>query len=34
VRSVLVPALVEMIGPKIWWPSALAREEERVSAEA
>jgi RND superfamily putative drug exporter len=29
VRSVLVPALVEMIGPKIWWPSALAREEER-----
>jgi putative drug exporter of the RND superfamily len=33
VRSVLVPALVEMIGPKIWWPSALAREEERVPAE-
>ena len=28
VRSVLVPALVEMIGPTIWWPSALAREEE------
>jgi RND superfamily putative drug exporter len=27
VRSVLVPALVELIGPKIWWPSALAREE-------
>ncbi|MGK2939213.1 MAG: MMPL family transporter [Solirubrobacteraceae bacterium] len=27
VRSVLVPALVEIIGPKIWWPSALAREE-------
>ena len=34
VRSVLVPALVEMIGPKIWWPSALAREEERVPTEA
>jgi RND superfamily putative drug exporter len=34
VRSVLVPALVELIGPKIWWPSALAREEERVSVEA
>jgi putative drug exporter of the RND superfamily len=28
VRSVLVPALVEMIGPKIWWPSQLARAEE------
>ena len=23
VRSVLVPALVELIGPKVWWPSAL-----------
>jgi RND superfamily putative drug exporter len=34
VRSVLVPALVELIGPKIWWPSALAREEERVTVEA
>jgi RND superfamily putative drug exporter len=30
VRSVLVPALVEMIGPTIWWPSQLAREEERA----
>jgi putative drug exporter of the RND superfamily len=29
VRSVLVPSLVELIGPQIWWPSALAREEER-----
>jgi len=28
VRSVLVPALVELIGPKVWWPSRLAREEE------
>lgn len=28
VRSVLVPALVWQIGPKIWWPSALARESE------
>jgi putative drug exporter of the RND superfamily len=27
VRSVLVPALVLLIGPKIWWPSALARAE-------
>ncbi|MBJ7519546.1 MAG: MMPL family transporter [Solirubrobacteraceae bacterium] len=27
VRSVLVPALVEIIGPKIWWPSSLAQEE-------
>lgn len=27
VRSVLVPSLVEIIGPKIWWPSSLAREE-------
>jgi RND superfamily putative drug exporter len=30
VRSVLVPALVEMIGPTIWWPSQLAREGERA----
>src|SRR5687768_1158649 len=29
VRSVLVPALVELIGPKVWWPSRLAREEDR-----
>jgi putative drug exporter of the RND superfamily len=34
VRSVLVPALVEMIGPKIWWPSGLAREEEPARPEA
>jgi putative drug exporter of the RND superfamily len=27
VRSVLVPALVELIGPKVWWPSRLARAE-------
>lgn len=27
VRSVLVPALVFDIGPKIWWPSRLARAE-------
>ncbi len=26
VRSVLVPALVIKIGPKVWWPSALAKE--------
>lgn len=29
VRSVLVPALVHDVGPRIWWPSKLAREEER-----
>lgn len=27
VRSVLVPALTLDIGPKIWWPSALAKED-------
>ena len=27
VRSVLVPALTFDIGPKIWWPSILARDE-------
>jgi RND superfamily putative drug exporter len=26
VRSILVPALVHEIGPKIWWPSKLQRE--------
>ena len=26
VRSLLVPALALDIGPKIWWPSALAHE--------
>ena len=39
VRSVLVPALVELIGPRVWWPSRLGREEEpagreRVTVEA
>lgn len=28
VRSVLVPALVWDIGPKVWWPSALAKDRE------
>jgi RND superfamily putative drug exporter len=28
VRSVLVPALVFDIGPRVWWPNALARREE------
>jgi len=28
VRSVLVPALVLQIGPKVWWPSALAKQQE------
>jgi RND superfamily putative drug exporter len=27
VRSVLVPALVLQIGPKVWWPSALAKRD-------
>jgi putative drug exporter of the RND superfamily len=27
VRSVLVPALVMKIGPKVWWPSRLARDD-------
>jgi RND superfamily putative drug exporter len=27
VRSVLVPALVLEVGPKVWWPSALARRD-------
>ncbi len=27
VRSILVPALVHEIGPKIWWPSRLAKSE-------
>jgi RND superfamily putative drug exporter len=27
VRSILVPALVLDIGPKVWWPSTLARSE-------
>jgi RND superfamily putative drug exporter len=29
VRSVLVPALALDIGPRVWWPSRLAREGER-----
>ena len=29
VRSVLVPALVFDIGPRVWWPSALAKQGER-----
>jgi RND superfamily putative drug exporter len=32
VRSVLVPALVLLIGPQVWWPSRLARERERLAA--
>ena len=33
VRSVLVPALVELIGPRVWWPSRLAREEDPAERE-
>lgn len=29
VRSLLVPALVHVIGPKIWWPSKLAHESQK-----
>jgi RND superfamily putative drug exporter len=25
VRSILVPALVHEIGPKVWWPSKLSK---------
>jgi putative drug exporter of the RND superfamily len=32
VRSVLVPALVLLIGPRVWWPSSLARERAQVEA--
>ena len=34
VRSVFVPALVLLTGPRVWWPSALAREEEPARVEA
>ena len=30
VRSVLVPALVLKLGPKVWWPSALAKDDGRA----
>jgi RND superfamily putative drug exporter len=33
VRSVLVPALVLETGPKVWWPSALAKRGEREPAQ-
>ncbi|MEU4311308.1 MMPL family transporter [Nocardia sp. NPDC024068] len=29
VRTVVIPALFTMVGPKVWWPSALAHAEER-----
>ena len=31
VRSLLVPSLVRLIGPKIWWPSKL-KDEVEISA--
>jgi RND superfamily putative drug exporter len=34
VRSVLVPALVFRIGPKIWWPSRLAQDDGAARAPA
>ena len=33
VRSLLVPALVFDIGPKIWWPSKLSKRDEPVLVE-
>ena len=33
VRSVLVPALVLDVGPKVWWPSSLARIPDETGAE-
>jgi RND superfamily putative drug exporter len=32
VRSVIVPALAIDIGPRIWWPSAMARAEDEAEA--
>jgi RND superfamily putative drug exporter len=37
VRSMLVPAIITLVGDKSWWPSALARRaapEEAIEAEA
>ncbi len=34
VRSVLVPALVLEIGPKVWWPSALGKGDDHPGPEA
>jgi len=34
VRSVLVPALILQLGPRVWWPSALARQEKPASPAA
>jgi RND superfamily putative drug exporter len=31
VRSILVPALVHDIGPKIWWPSKLQHEGKKAT---
>lgn len=33
VRSLLVPAVCHVIGPRIWWPSRLAREGDHADAE-
>jgi RND superfamily putative drug exporter len=34
VRSIIVPALVFDIGPKVWWPARLAREPDQPGAPA
>jgi RND superfamily putative drug exporter len=34
VRSVLVPSIAVLIGPKFWWPSSLAREDGDHDADA
>jgi RND superfamily putative drug exporter len=31
VRSVLVPAIVLKLGPRVWWPSELARREREMT---
>ncbi len=33
VRSLLVPALVEEIGPRVWWPSKMSRKDTAMKAE-
>jgi RND superfamily putative drug exporter len=33
VRSVLVPAAVNLLGPRTWWPSSLARDDARAPAD-
>ncbi|MFB8280397.1 MMPL family transporter [Nocardia colli] len=34
VRTVIIPALFRLIGPRIWWPSTLARPDDRDASDA